>query len=162
MKSRELTWDTLVTDYYGITRVERDESTGCLHWLGKLDKDGYAGRIKIGGVEYRPHRLAYELYFGEVPNIVDHLCHTNSSCVDASNCAHRRCIEPTHLESVTPAINIARGNTGIAKSSLTHCKHGHEFTPENTKRRSNGTRACRTCMRIRDKKSKAKLSGNVD
>src|SRR5699024_1720368 len=125
-------WDSLVSDYYGNPRVRRVDGTGCLLWEGKLDRDGYAGRIKVGGKEYRPHRLAYELYYGVVPNIVDHLCHTNSNCVDATNRTHRRCIEPTHLESVTPAINIARGNTGINKSTLTHCKHGHEFTLANT------------------------------
>ena len=32
----------------------------------------------------------------------------------------------------------------------THCKHGHEFTPDNTYiRRDSGTRACKECSRIR-------------
>ena len=35
----------------------------------------------------------------------------------------------------------------------THCIHGHEFTPENTKISSyNGQRVCRECCRIRDRK----------
>jgi hypothetical protein len=29
----------------------------------------------------------------------------------------------------------------------THCKHGHKFTPENTRRTADGKRACRTCAR---------------
>lgn len=30
-------------------------------------------------------------------------------------------------------------------TTKTHCERGHEFTPENTVRRRDGTRACRTC-----------------
>ena len=33
----------------------------------------------------------------------------------------------------------------------THCLHGHEFTVTNTYVKPNGTRACRTCTRRRDK-----------
>lgn len=32
-------------------------------------------------------------------------------------------------------------------SRKTHCKHGHEYTPENTGRTGRGTRFCRTCSR---------------
>lgn len=31
----------------------------------------------------------------------------------------------------------------------THCKHGHAFTPENTRLDSRNARACRSCERIR-------------
>jgi hypothetical protein len=34
-----------------------------------------------------------------------------------------------------------------ARAPKTHCKHGHEFTPENTGRAPDGTRRCRHCMR---------------
>ena len=36
------------------------------------------------------------------------------------------------------------------KAKQTHCLRGHEFNPENTYMKTNGTRACRACMRIRD------------
>jgi hypothetical protein len=32
----------------------------------------------------------------------------------------------------------------------THCKHGHEYTPENTFQRADGARVCRTCRRRAD------------
>jgi hypothetical protein len=35
---------------------------------------------------------------------------------------------------------------------ITHCKHGHEYTPENTIRKSNGTRQCRACVQAHDRK----------
>lgn len=34
----------------------------------------------------------------------------------------------------------------------THCKHGHEFSPENTHIRPDGSRLCRTCMKLRQRK----------
>ena len=36
--------------------------------------------------------------------------------------------------------------------SPTHCKYGHEFTPENTTTTVAGTRLCRTCQRARSRK----------
>ena len=43
----------------------------------------------------------------------------------------------------------------------TFCKHGHEFTPENTYTRPNGRRECRTCQKQRDQQNHEhrKLSG---
>ncbi|WP_330253146.1 NUMOD4 motif-containing HNH endonuclease [Nocardia sp. NBC_00565] len=34
-------------------------------------------------------------------------------------------------------------------SRLTHCKRGHEFTPENTTTHAKGGRVCRVCRKIR-------------
>jgi len=38
----------------------------------------------------------------------------------------------------------------------THCKHGHEYTPENTYIRGDGWRRCVACVRISGAKNKAK------
>lgn len=35
----------------------------------------------------------------------------------------------------------------------THCRHGHEYTPENTNTR-NGSRTCRACQRDRNRRNK--------
>lgn len=35
------------------------------------------------------------------------------------------------------------------ESLATHCVQGHEYTPENTYRRPEGARRCRTCDRLR-------------
>jgi hypothetical protein len=37
-------------------------------------------------------------------------------------------------------------------STRTACPRGHEFTPENTRVRRNGRRACRSCERDRERK----------
>ena len=49
--------------------------------------------------------------------------------------------------------NLALGTFAAAeiKRSQTHCKWGHEFTPDNTLRRKNGGRSCRECNRIKNR-----------
>jgi hypothetical protein len=38
--------------------------------------------------------------------------------------------------------------SGAKKRKLTHCKHGHEFTPENTIITKQGWRRCKTCKNL--------------
>ena len=42
----------------------------------------------------------------------------------------------------------------------THCKHGHEFTPENTYTREEGWRQCRACNREAVKRSKQRRAND--
>jgi hypothetical protein len=45
----------------------------------------------------------------------------------------------------------------VAKQrALTHCKHGHEFTAENTITNPSGTRACRECAKANLRRSRAR------
>jgi hypothetical protein len=66
------------------------------------------------------------------------------------------CVNPEHLEPVTPAVNTQRGEP----ATKTHCKNGHEYTPENTYIRSGkgkgGKRDCRACGRERTRRYLAK------
>jgi len=68
------------------------------------------------------------------------------------------------LEPVTHRVNILRGvGTGAKNAVKTHCKRGHEFTPENTRRTEAG-RTCVTCIRaagaahMRARRAKLKAS----
>lgn len=46
----------------------------------------------------------------------------------------------------------------ILNGDKTHCKHGHEFTPENTRLERNGKkRVCRTCGKLREKARRDRL-----
>jgi hypothetical protein len=90
---------------------------------------GYGGQ---NGVKTTAHRYSYETQVGEVPPKwhVDHLCR------------NRACANPSHLEAVPHGENLRRGYE--ARGLKTHCKNGHEFTPENT-HVTPRQRVCRKC-----------------
>lgn len=122
-------------------------SDGCWEFTGYVMPQGY-GQL---GRNIGAHRLAWELAHGRrVPAglVIDHLCHnSHPTCEDNSDCAHRRCVNPAHLEAVSSTINIMRGKGfGPANDSKTHCDSGHEFTIENTYYRPDRYgRICKTC-----------------
>jgi hypothetical protein len=63
-------------------------------------------------------------------------------------CRVRGCVNPDHLEVVTGATNTLRGISSPAiNARKTHCRRGHEFTPENTYI-DRGSRRCKACRRL--------------
>jgi hypothetical protein len=98
---------------------------------------GYCYKRFRGHTDYA-HRVSYVQAYGEIPkgHEIHHLCH------------ERRCIEPTHLVSLSKAEHLLAHNTrerfieiNAARSSQTHCPKGHEYITYGFSRR----RRCREC-----------------
>lgn len=109
------------------------EPDGCWTWTGTVTPGGY-GLFGASGKNKYAHRFAYEHHVGPIPEglEIDHLC-GNPSCVN-----------PDHLEPVTPRENTLRSRGVSAKlAQRTVCdKCGGELTPVAGPRR----RKCKTCM----------------
>lgn len=142
-----------------ILRQTTPGPNGCVVFTGRLDRWGYA-MVKTSRGRYgAAHRLIYKAMVGPIPDgrLTDHLCHTSDAeCPGGNRCLHRRCVNPYHLEPVTPAQNNERGLSVTAVNARkTHCINGHEFTASNTAwrkpERAGGKRRriCRACKRER-------------
>lgn len=122
------------------------DSGGCWLWTGQINRYGYAKTsIRRNGkdVHVSGHRLAYELFIGPIPvgQEIDH--------VKARGCLYRHCVNPAHLEAVTPRENTLRSTAPSAlNATKTHCPAGHEYDEVNT-RIYRGRRHCRACDRSR-------------
>lgn len=120
----------------------------CWVWQG-MNAKGY-GRLFIREENHSTvvaHKVMYELLMGLVPEglELDHLCR------------NRACINPNHLEPVTHLENLLR--SPITNSGKTHCKNGHEFTPNNIYRHpQRGSRLCKSCQKEHSKEYRKRLA----
>lgn len=125
---------------------ERVEMTdGCWLWTGLLSTYGY-GRFTVGRKEFIAHRWLYLTLVGPIQDSLelDHLCRV------------RRCVNPSHMEPVTPRVNVLRSTSFSAiNAAKTQCKNGHLFNEENTYLIPTGGRYCRVCDRERKRAAKA-------
>lgn len=131
-----------------MVKVDRAAAGGCWLWLSdrnlKNGRPSY-GRFRLRGVSELAHRFAYEAFVGYIPEgmVIDHLCRNQG------------CVNPEHLEAVTPRENSLRGDSPpAANARKTHCPKGHPLVEGNLDAGElrQGRRCCLTCKRDRGRR----------
>jgi HNH endonuclease len=132
----------------GLTKTET-----CWFW-GNGKHKRYS-TISVNGKPIKTHRFSWELHNGPIPDGME-VCH---SCDVEPCCNPAHLWLGTHQENMQDALSKGRlklpEDGGAPRRNQTHCKRGHEFTPENTKMIPSG-RNCRICFRTYQKKWRAK------
>jgi hypothetical protein len=135
-------------------RQVKPQANGCWHFMGQQGADGY-GRLKPrpGAHTIYAHIYSWTMRNGPVPEgmDLDHRCHSESvargECDGGSQCLHRRCVNPDHLEPVSRSENTLRQKH--ANRAKETCPKGHPLSGPNLVVWSDGRRRCRECLRAR-------------
>src|SRR5690606_19217105 len=99
-------------------RITVTPEKGCWEWTGSINSSGYASaRVrKLLPNEGMAHRISYAILRGNLVHgmVLDHLCRV------------RNCLNPEHLEMVTPQENLRRGRTSEKEALWTKLMPGVE------------------------------------
>lgn len=130
------------------SRTIYDENTGCWLHQGINKSKGYAFAT-FNYTQVSVHRISAYLYLNY--DLEDKSLQVNHKLI----CSNLNCWNPEHIYVGTQTDNmndtVLKGNHGSPNKNKTHCKFGHEYTPENTyTRKDNGFRQCLTCQREKD------------
>ncbi len=123
---------------------------GCWRWMASCNTKGY-GAFTVDGKQHPAHRWS-----------VEHFRHTTipKGLQCDHRCRNRWCVNPNHIELVTPLVNTQRGIN--PKRIRSHCVNGHPLTEDNLiwyldknwNRRYKQCRACRNANQNKHRKIK--------
>jgi hypothetical protein len=123
---------------------------GCWGWRRRVNSEpGYPHLVKGHGTKIYMHRFSYEIHVGPIPDGMWVLHH----------CDNKICTRPDHLYLGDQFDN--GGDIRARETSLkTHCRRGHEKTPENTyvriDKKGYVCRYCRACNRAWQRERRAR------
>jgi len=128
----------LAPEYRFMNKIDRSGAETfagepCWVWMGTMWGANY-GSFSMKRKRILAHRWAYAHFVGPIPEgfQIDHLCRVT------------RCVNPAHLEAVTPRENTLRSESPSAKRARqTLCTRGHPFDATQPK-----GRRCNECTNI--------------
>lgn len=112
----------------------RVQPSGCWEWQGYIQANGY-GYFRHPETSWA-HRASWIVHRGPIPTDlqIDHLC------------KNKRCVNPDHLDPVTPSVNLRRARP------WTKCPEFHPSEPSRFAARADGRQFCRECNRVREQR----------
>jgi hypothetical protein len=128
----------------------------CWQWIAATSTYGY-GKMWICGQLINSHRISWIIHYGEIP-VGKSVLH---------RCDNPPCTNPKHLFLGTQGDNVRdavkKGRQFSPQRGITHCRHGHPFSPNNTrtiisKRTGLPERECVVCRRDTQRRYRQRLA----